>query len=229
MAPTKQVSRKELLSKPDRFITFVNKVLLFADTNKVKLLFGLGTIILFILIFSAVRYFSNKAENDAFTMLNQIIVKYETALNDNGLDPAYHKVEKDFELIFKKYSGKTGGEIARIVFGDMCYQRGDFEKAIKLYSQALQDMDNNNFFKSIIFRNLGYCHEEMHDYKSSAAYFEMIVSEPDCIMKDEAYFHLGQLYAHMGKNDKSVEAFNKILSDYTDSIYIELVKERLTG
>jgi TolA-binding protein len=48
-------------------------------------------------------------------------------------------------------------------------------------------------------------------------------------MKDEALFNLGRLYAAMGENEKSTAAFKKIVSDYTDSIYIELARERVSG
>jgi hypothetical protein len=45
-------------------------------------------------------------------------------------------------------------------------------------------------------------------------------------MKDEAFFNLGRIYELMGENEKSTAAFKKIISDYTDSIYIELAKEK---
>jgi tetratricopeptide (TPR) repeat protein len=57
----------------------------------------------------------------------------------------------------------------------------------------------------------------------------MIVSQSGGIMKDEALFNLGRLYAAMGENEKSLMAFKKIISDYSDSIYVELARERVSG
>ena len=67
------------------------------------------------------------------------------------------------------------------------------------------------------------------DYQAAANHFEKIVSEPDVPMKDEALFNLGEIYEKLGNTEKSQAAFKKILSDYTDSIYIEVVKERIAG
>ena len=46
-------------------------------------------------------------------------------------------------------------------------------------------------------------------------------------IKDEALFNLGELYAAIGDKDKSIDAFNKILSDYPGSMYTEIVKEKV--
>ena len=57
----------------------------------------------------------------------------------------------------------------------------------------------------------------------------MIVTTPDYSIKDEALFNLGELYAEMGDNVKSIDAFKKILSDHAGSIYIEIAKEKVAG
>ena len=48
-------------------------------------------------------------------------------------------------------------------------------------------------------------------------------------MRDEALYNLGRLYDELGQTEKSREAYKKIVSDHQDFIYIELVKERLSG
>jgi hypothetical protein len=49
------------------------------------------------------------------------------------------------------------------------------------------------------------------------------------IMRGEAFYHLGWLYDKLGNAEKSKEAYNKIISDHQDFIYIDLVKERMAG
>jgi len=48
-------------------------------------------------------------------------------------------------------------------------------------------------------------------------------------MRDEALYHLGRLYDKLGENEKSREAYTKILTDHQDFIYIDLVKEQMSG
>ena len=48
-------------------------------------------------------------------------------------------------------------------------------------------------------------------------------------MRGEALYRLGWLYDKLGQSEKSKEAYNKIISDHQDFIYIDLVKERMAG
>jgi TolA-binding protein len=80
-----------------------------------------------------------------------------------------------------------------------------------------------------LLNGLGYAYLSKKDFKTAAKYFEIIASDPDYKIKDEALFNLGELYAAMGDQDKSATTFKQIISDHPDSTYIELVKERVTG
>jgi hypothetical protein len=48
-------------------------------------------------------------------------------------------------------------------------------------------------------------------------------------MKDVALFNLGRLYGELGDGPKSREAYGRLVSDYTDSIYFEIAKEKAAG
>ena len=229
MAKKKKITRKELLNKPDEFLTLTSRLLALSIKYKTQLSYGLSALIVLVIAVSGFSYFSNKAETRAFDMLEQGMQKYTIIMKNDGQDKAYLAVEKDFQTILDKYSKKDAGKLAKIVYANICYNSGEFDRAIALYNKALHDFKNNCSYKNIILSSLGYSHEGNKDYNSAVKYFEMIASGSDSIMKDEAFFNLGRIYAVMGENEKSLTAFKKIISDYTDSIYIEIVKERLAG
>jgi len=222
-------SRKRDLDAPDEFITFWTKLFGFASENIVKLSCALGFIVLLIVVSAVIAFFSNKAENRAFVLLQQGMSKYQTILKDNGPDKAYLDVEKDFQLIIKKYSGKEGEKLAKFIFGNMCYNAGYYDKAIVLYKKSLQDFSDNPFVKNLVLSSLGYSYKEKKDYNAAVKYFEIIASMPENSIKDEALFNLGGLYAEIGDSAKSINSYKKIMSEHADSIYIEIVKERLGG
>ena len=53
-------------------------------------------------------------------------------------------------------------------------------------------------------------------------------SDPDSNNRDEALFNLGVLYEKLGDTDKSHQAFKQILSSYPNSMYFDIVKEKLS-
>lgn len=221
-------SRKRQLTQPDEFLTFSGRLLEFATKHKAKILWSLSALGVLIIAVAGLRYFLNKAENKAFALLGESVVKYETAIKKNKTpEEAYQEVKKDFRMVLDKYSGQEGGKLARVIYANICYRAGDFDGAILLYNKALHDFEDNPFFKSLILSSLGYSFEGKKDYQNAVKYFEMVGNGSDSIMKDEAFFNLGELYAAMGNSDKSLDSYRKIISDYADSLYIEIVKEKL--
>ena len=221
----KKVSRKKLLKEPDEFITFSGKLIQFGRTYQKHLTIGFSTIFAVLIIVSGVRYFTYKSEQKAFAALHNAKASYESILA--GTDPAkaYEKVKPEFQKIIDKYARRQGGRLARIAYAHISYDAGAYQEAIALYGDALNDFEGNPLMTHGILNGLGYSHEALNEDTTAIKYFEMIVDGPDQILKDEALFHLGALYQKNGNYTKSQEAFKEIVSDYPESLYVELAKE----
>ena len=220
-------SRKRQLEEPDKFISFSAKFLGFLTKYKVPMLSAVGVIFAIIIVCSSVYYYSDSAESKASVMLANSLAKHEKIKTEQGSVKAYQEMANDFNQIIENNWGKDSAKIARVMYANICYNAGDFDAATELYNKALSDFENNPFVKNLILSGLAYSQEGKKDYNAAAQYLEMIMSGPDDANKDEALFNLGRLYAVMGNKDKSAEAFNKIISDYKDSNYLEIAKEKM--
>ena len=229
MAKRHKKTRKELLREPDEFITITGKLIGFAVDHKNQLIYALGIIVALTLIFSGYRFFSIRSEKNASALLDQSLLKYNGLKTERKPDEIYSEVSEDFKFILNKYKGKESAKLARLIYANICYNAGKYKSAIELYKKALLDFNKNPTIYSQILSNLGYAYEQEKDYSTAVGYFEKIVSAPEPIMRDEALYHLGRLYDKLGEKQKSREAYNKILTDHQDFIYIDLVKERLLG
>jgi tetratricopeptide (TPR) repeat protein len=222
-------SRKRDLSEPDEFISFWTKLFELISEHKLIFSSALGGMVVVIIVIIGMIYFTKKSEDKAFALLQQGIINYQTELKTNTPEKAYLDAEKDFQRVMDKYSNRYGSKLAGFIYANMCYTANNFDKAIELYKKSLINFNDELFIKNLILNGLGYSYKAKKDYKTSAKYFEIIASDPDYKIKDEALFNLGELYAAMGDHDKSITAFKKILSDHSDSMYIEIIKERVTG
>ena len=220
-------ARKRDLENPDEFITLWTKLFNFTVEHKVQVSCALTSLVVLIIVAAVTVYFLKISENKAFFLLQQGIAKYQTLVQAGNPNKAYLEAEKDFGLIMEKYSGRKGGKLARFTYAEMCYAAGDYDKAIANFNKLLEDFNDEPFLKNLILSGLGYSYKAKKDYKTSVKYFEMIVTTPDYSIKDEALFNLGELYAAIGDKDKSIDAFQKILSDNPASMYTEIVKEKV--
>ncbi len=221
-------SRKRDLNNPDEFISFWTKLFDFVTAHKVQVSCAFGAFLIMLIIGAASLYYLKKSENKAFSLLQEGVAKYQTLLKTEGPDKALKGAEKDFERIINNYSQRQGGILARLYYADMCYAAKDYGKAITLYNQLLAEFNDEPFLKNLVLSGLGYCYEAKKDYKTASGYFEMVATAQDYPLKDEALFNLGEMYAAVGNKDKSISTFKKILSDYPESIYTEIVKEKIS-
>jgi tetratricopeptide (TPR) repeat protein len=229
MAKKRKKTRKELLREPDEFMTISGKLIGFAVDHKNQLAYALGIIVVLALIISGIRFFSIRAENNASALLDKSLTKYNSIKAEKQPDEVYGEVSADFQFILNKYKGKESAKLARLIYANICYNAGKYKQAIELFKTALTDFAKYPMIHHQILSNLGYAYEQEEDYSTAVGYFEKISAAPEPIMRDEALYHLGRLYDKLGENEKSREAYNKILTDHQDFIYIDLVKERMPG
>lgn len=220
------MTRKQLLKEPDEFITFSGKLIQFGMRYKTQLTYVAAILVGLIVVVSGYRFFSIRSENNAETLLNQAVAKYQTALNGQDSEKAYQTVSEDFQLILNKYGSKNSGKIARVIFANICFDAGDYAKAIELYRQSLEDFKKHAFMINLIRNDLGYAHEQLNDIPMAVSYFEKIAENQEPILRDDALFNLGVLYENSGDHQKSADAFQRIITEHPDSMYIEMVKER---
>ena len=229
MAKKRKKTRKELLREPDEFMTISGKLIGFAIDHKNQLTYALGIIVALALIFSGIRFFSIRSENNASALLDKSLTKYNSVKAEKKPEEVYGDVSADFQFILDKYKGKESAKIARLTYANICYDAGKYKQAIELYKTALTEFEKYPMIHYQILSNIGYAFEQEADYTTAVGYFEKISSAPEPILRDDALYHLGRLYEKLGENEKSREAFNKILTDHQDFIYIDLVKERVSG
>jgi tetratricopeptide (TPR) repeat protein len=226
MAKRKKVTRKQLLKEPDEFLTFSAKTFNFVVKYKVQALGAIGGLILIVLAISGFSYYSHKQASQAVAQLQKSWKLYESLRNEKGPAEAYQTVGPEFDKILSDHGRQPGGKAARVIFANIAYNGGDADKAITLYKAALEDFEDP-FYRGQILNGLGYAYEAKKDLEKSSEYFETTAAGNSEVLKGEALFNLGRLYGTLGNLEKSMDAYQKVISDYPDSLYADMARERI--
>jgi tetratricopeptide (TPR) repeat protein len=224
---TKKKTRKQLLKEPDEFITFTGKAITFVTGYQKQITYILCAIVAIALIFVGYRFFAQRAETKAFTLLAQTQSKYDSLIKTSSKAEAYLQVTEAFQSIIKKYGNNAGGKLARVIYANISYDAQQYQKAIALYKQSLSDFKDDKFVYNMILSDLGYAYQHVEDGQNAAAYFEKAASSKDSPIREEALFNLSLMYKKSGEVAKSQKLFQEILNNYPDSIYSDMVKEEL--
>jgi tetratricopeptide (TPR) repeat protein len=215
---TKKKTRKQLLKEPDEFISFTAKAITFVTGHQKQISYILCAIVAIALILFGYRFFAQRAETKAFTLLGQTQSKYDTLKETSSETAAYSQVSEAFQNIIKKYGGNAAGKIARVIYANISYDAAQYEKAIALYKQSLSDFKDDKFVYNMILSDLGYAYQRVEDGQNAAAYFEKAAAAKDSPICEEALFNLGLMYEKSGETAKSQKTLQEILNNHPDSI-----------
>jgi tetratricopeptide (TPR) repeat protein len=230
-AAEKKPSRKELLKEPDQFITFSGKMIAFGQRHRRPLTYAVVAVACLLVVFTAVRYWTARAENRAFALLDQYTAQYQAqrAATENSSEEAREAVREGFETLIADYGNRVGGKLARIRYGDICYQAGRVDEAIALYERALTDFDDAPFYRALILNSLGYAHADQQDWEKATGYLTRVVAMPEAPLRDKALFVLAGIHDAQGRRDEAAAAYRKLLDEFGDSIYAAVARERVEG
>lgn len=222
-------SRKELLKKPDEFITLTGRAIRFASVYQKQMSYVLCGLVAVALVILGYRFFAQRAETKAFALLEQTMANYEVNKTASSPQEAYSKASEELQRLIKKYGANAGGKLARARYANISYEAGDYQKAIELYKQSLNDFKDDQLVYHLILSSLGYAFQNIEDDRNAAKYFEELSSATDSGLRDEALFNLGLLYEKLGDAASSRKAFQEIISNYPNSMYFGIVQEKLSS
>jgi predicted negative regulator of RcsB-dependent stress response len=212
----KRISKKELLKKPDEFITLSARTMTWVKDNyRTAIWIGSGIILLVILYFGYSTY-RNRQENLSHD-------KYFSSLEQT--DPSQKL--KQLEGIIKDYPRTKGAHLAMVMVGHLYTQKKEYPKAISAYQSALDQGDFPQGVRMMIHGNLAYAYEEKGDYPQAAKGLSEIVQAKETLLKEDAMLSLGRVYQKMGKKEEAKKAYQDFISTFPKSIYATMVKDLL--
>ena len=227
MAKKKRISRKKLLKEPDEFLTFSARAIRFVVDNQRPVLGTLIGVVVVVLAFAGFKYFSNLSEKKAYAMFEQGHMHYMAEDSKGKKTPDQEKAAEYFEKVIIKYPSTDAARFSLLVYADMSYHNGDYQKAIELYQKALDAFSGEGSIQKLIWNGLAYTYEAQNDYKSASKYFQMITETQDGFIKADAYYNLGRTMDALHHQDKALEAYSKVVEAYPDSVSFKIANEKV--
>jgi tetratricopeptide (TPR) repeat protein len=227
VAAAKKVTRKELLKEPDEFLTLSSRALGWAASHRREINTAVSAVLALALVVSGYLYYTNRQEAQAGELFGQALAKYDRLAADKA--QAVREVSPDFRRITGEYGGTANGRMAGLVYANLCYQAGDYAQAAELYKASLDRFADQPLIRFQILKSLGYTYEGLKEPAAALPYFERALAVADKALQDDLLFQIGDLAARLGNPAKSEETFKRLLSEFGDSPYANLVRPRVGG
>ncbi|MBS3808574.1 MAG: tetratricopeptide repeat protein [Desulfobacterales bacterium] len=228
MAETSTKPRNMEPEPEDPFKRYKNLILSFGRTYKRQLIVAAVAICAVFIVGAGVLYFLQQARSNASAMLIQITERYEAVDKDAGAQEL-EKIKEDFQSLIDEYGYTDAGNMALLQYAGLCFRTGDHGRALALYQRAYDAFEGNPHMSRLALNGMAYTHAAMGDNKKAISLFQKIVDDENPALKDQALFKLGLLYGRNGNPDKSRQAYERLVSEFPDSIFAPQARARLSG
>jgi predicted negative regulator of RcsB-dependent stress response len=216
MAPKKKISRKELLKKPDEFITTSNRIYNWISQN---LRTVIGAAAALILAAAAVWGYTAYRSHQETQARQQYFTAVELKEPDQKI--------KNLQAVTRDFPGTAGSDKAWVSLGHLYFQKKEYPQAIQAYQTALSGGRFTVEFQTLIRENLAYALEEKKDLKGAADLLAQIANGTNPLLKENASLNLARVYTKMGKTQEAKTTLQNFLKTYPNSNYAPLVRDRL--
>jgi tetratricopeptide (TPR) repeat protein len=216
--------RRRELEQLDPFQENLLKAMAYVKEYKKQLMLIAGAVVLVIVIFSAIMYSFQKAENNAARLVSQAQDKY-AQINDP--DKGYLEIKDDFQAIFADFANTSAGRQAKVKFAKICYDASKFDQSYKYYKESLGLFKNESLMENFLLASLGHVSLARNEIEEAKKYFLQIEKSKTDLLKDEAIFALAMLYEKADDGAESKKMYEKIVADYENSIYQPIAKARV--
>ena len=223
------VSRKKLLKEPDKFTRWMNWLSDFAKAKRNSLII-LGAIVFLVAAgIVGLRYMSARSESNAFALLDQTESVYAQTAAKGSVATALATVSDNFKQLLNRYGNTLAGRLARLREADAQFAAGHTDTAITLYDGALREFAADPMFREQINDDLGHAYLRKKDYDKALNYFQQVANGPKLGRSDEALFIMAWIYRKKGESSKARKLYAQIVTEYPNSMYIDMAKARANG
>lgn len=220
-------ARKRDLAQPDEFLSITAKLIQQVNRYRIPLAIGVVAAFVFLAAFSAVRYFTTKAENRAFHRLGVNLQTYQEAGGGSSPGEALDRVKPQFESLLAEDGHREGGKLARLIYADMHYRAGDFDEAIANYEKVVELLPPAQFAHASALSGLGYAYIETGRSDDAIRCFEDIANGERSALGADALYQLGRLYGEKGQTAKQQAIYQRLLDEAPTFVYADQIKRQI--
>jgi tetratricopeptide (TPR) repeat protein len=227
----KKFSRKEL-KEPDEFQTFWESVFEYVGEHKRPVVLAVsGAVILGVLIAGLISW-QRASERAAGALLAQAQSLLKAAspgpeaggpmsrqVTPAGSSEAREKAAGVLKELVDQHSGSQSAQMGRILLGQLSYEKGDFDDAVKTYQDFFKGRREPAELTGLAWQGLAYAQEAKGEFEQARTSYEKASLSPMSNLQAEGLLGVARCSERLGQNDRALDAYRKFLADQPNNAW----------
>jgi tetratricopeptide (TPR) repeat protein len=218
MTAKAKLTRKELLKKPDEFVTLTQQVINYFEKNRQVVLGVAGAIAVLAVLISVFSLWRESSSQQAL-LLEQEGNRFFTSRTTRGVSgmeqvkPAMEikRALDKYKEVITNYPGSRNADRALVYIGDCYFRLNQFGDAERNYLKYLEKYPQQGFFTVLVKQSLGYVYEAEGDYNKAIQYFTAATQNLPEQEQLRTFIDVARCYEEMGKFDFAVDYYQKVV------------------
>jgi outer membrane protein assembly factor BamD (BamD/ComL family) len=222
-----KVTRKELLKKPDEFLSLSARAALFIRAHE-KLFTSIGIgLAAVVVIYLGINAYLNRVNRKGQSAYNAAYYDLTARMNEEGEPKELDKPEALFREVMTEYGRSKVSRLAPAQVAFLKFRDQKYDEAVTLYLQFLKDVPRASPYRSLAGLALAACYEEKGELQKAVERLKDVISSSEGAFKEQAMFSLARVYTLSKEETKAEEILQDFVASYPASPYLPMAKARL--
>ncbi|MBW2087275.1 MAG: tetratricopeptide repeat protein [Deltaproteobacteria bacterium] len=226
----KKLTRKELLSQSDEFMTQTQRVISFVGRHPGKFIIGAAAALALLLTVMGIKVYMDRHTGQALAAYSEALAQANRlkSRDNKGAGEEIEAVLDALERVSTKYARTTPGRLVLLDLGTLYFHLKRYDEARYTYKKCLKVLKpEEESLRPFILDSLAYTYEAQNKLTEAAAQWEEIVRLPGNLLKEEAFLSLGRVYEALNEPEKAGEAYRQLIDRFPDSPHFSLASFKL--
>lgn len=184
------------------------------EDNRQNLLYLVGGIVVFFVIFMGITFYFKNYETDALKIFVEANTLYNNELQKEKAQD-YEKTLKAFEKITISYRRSKVAPFANMYLSEIYYSTGEFSKALESYKGFIQD-DPDESLAIFAQYGMGKTYESMGKFDDALKRYE-VVSKRNRSLSSLILMDIGRLMEKMNRTEDAKSKYQEFIDMNPDS------------
>jgi len=212
----KRITKKEI-KKPDEFVSFWVRAYEYAQEHSRTVIVASAAIVAVAALAWSLHAYHEKKARDSSRLLSKAQMALLAGREGASGEKNRGEAESILTDLTSRYKSTPAALVARVLLGNVYYQRGDFEKSIETYRSLAALKPKDPMLRAMAYEGLAYSYEQKGDWAGALASYQELAASQLEHFSQEGMWGMARCYEREGKPENALDVYRQFLAKYPQS------------